>query len=183
MPTDELLIRVSARRQRPLFLRIGAMLVVFVVLSLVGGSFRWVGLAGVVVSGVILAVGAAGVILGQRRDWEMKLDAGGVTARGQRTVGWDDIGEVRVTPLFRSVPSSGIRTEVAAFVPAAGVVFPPGPSVPMRGLVGRIGRPMRQRLYGSDLIVLLSSTDTDLASFAAAVERYGHKQVITTASR
>ncbi|UQX89174.1 hypothetical protein M6D93_04010 [Jatrophihabitans telluris] len=172
-----LIIRVSGRRQRPQFLVIGCFLLAYVGYTVFGRT-RWLGIVGITVFAAALIIGAIGLILGRRHGWEMRIDAEGVTARGQRTARWDEIAGVRVTSLFPAAPFNRPATQMAAFLPAPGRQLPPGPSVPTRGPLGRIGGRVRRRKYRSDLILLLSSTDADLGSLTAAVERFGQKQVV-----
>jgi len=82
----------------------------------------WLGAAACSVLAAILLIGFVGIVRPRRAPWEIRLDAAGVTARGQRTVACSELTAVRLTRMFPAVPFGVVHTEVAAFLrdPASG---------------------------------------------------------------
>lgn len=176
---DAVVISQSARRQLPTLGVIAAFLSVYVLLGVFGFIGRWLMWCGVAVFGLVLLIGFYGLVRARPAAWELRLDADGVTVRGQATKPWSDFAEVRVTgmrPTWFFLVSLGYR--VVAFVGRPGVELPTLPSA--RG--GRFSGSarLRQRWYGTQLLLMPYAFDASTNDIVRAVERFSDVPVRTS---
>ncbi|WP_091178176.1 hypothetical protein [Microlunatus flavus] len=99
-----------------------------------------------------------------------RLDEEGVTVPGARTVPWSDLRQVVVGPMRPAWFLGSRRLQVVSFLPHAGADLPgpPGPVNPQRW-----GRGFRERLYGTNLLLLSSATSVDGREIAQAAHELG----------
>lgn len=168
---DVLLISQSPRRQLPTFGVIAAVLCVYVLLGAFGVFPRWLMWYGVAVFGVLLLIGLYGLVRARGASWELRLDPDGVSVRGQATRPWSDFAEVRVTgmrPRWIFLVSLGYR--VVAFVGQPGVELPTLPSARVGRLSGSAH--LRQRWYGTQLLLMPYAFDASTDAIVDAVKRF-----------
>ena len=170
-----LVIRPSARARLPV-LGLVTVLTAGFVLSVVAGIYPAALAVGcAVLYGTALIISVIAVLQARNADWDLRLDADGLTVRGHRTVPWSDLTEVRISGLQ---PGRWQRLsfgqKVAAFVARPGVDLPGLPSLQSRRFqrVARWSSKRRIRLWGSDLAVLPSMTNADPTVVEAAVRRF-----------
>ncbi len=127
---------------------------------------------GVAVFGTGLLIGLYGLVRARNESWELRLDPNGVTVRGHATRPWSDFAEVRITgicPKWFFVVSFGYR--VVAFIGQPGVDLPSLPSAEFAGRVRGSAR-LRERWYGSQLLLMPYVFDASTAAIADAVRRF-----------
>jgi hypothetical protein len=169
---DVLLIRQSARRQLPSLLGIAVVLTIYVLLGVFGNLDRWLMWMGVIVFGSSLVAGLIGLVIAHRSSWELRLDPDGVTVAGQAVRPWSDFAEVRITgmrPRWIFWWSFGYR--VVSFIGKPGVVLPTLPSIKRAGALGGSAR-LRDRWYGTQLILMPQTLDASTDTIANAVQRF-----------
>lgn len=170
---DALLIRPSARAQVPTLVSLGLIFGGYLILGAAGVLSPSLAISGVVVFGVVLVIGGAGALRARNSQWELRLDPSGLTVRGHRFVPWTDLTEVRSTGLrprwlFRF--SLGYR--VVSFIGKPGVELPALPSTSFKGRFERRSARVRERFYGSRLIVTPYAMDTSADKIANYLHRW-----------
>jgi hypothetical protein len=169
---DALLVSQSTRRQLPTLGIIAAFLCAYVLMGVFGGTSRWLMWVGVAVFGSVLLIGLYGALRARGASWELRLAPDGVTVRGQATRPWSDFIEVRVTgmrPRWFFVFSLGYR--VVAFIGQPGLELPPLPSAKLGGHLSGSAR-LRQRWYGSQLLLMPHAFDVTTKEVVEAVRRF-----------
>lgn len=177
-PEQALHIAPSARGQvRPILL-ILAFLFIYVIVWLLHVVPAALALAGVVVFGL---VGALGVVTAWRsRRWGpvLRLDASGVTVKDQPVVAWSDLREVAITGMQPQwfFGTGYPRYQVVAFIPRPGVVLPSLPLPGSRVFKGRLLKG-RHRLYGTLLVLMPHAMTATADEIGEAVARWGNLPV------
>jgi hypothetical protein len=169
---DALLVSQSPKRQLPTVGVIAAILCAYVLLGAFGVISRWLMWAGGAVFGAVLLIGLYGALRGRGAPWELRLDPDGVTVRGHMTRPWSDFTEVRVTgmrPSWFFFVSLGYR--VVAFIGRPGLELPTLPSAQFFGRAAGSAR-LRQRWYGSQLLLMPYAFDASTEVIVDAVKRY-----------
>lgn len=104
-------------------------------------------------------------------DWDLRLDAAGVTVRGHDLVPWTDLAEVRVTGLEpRWLFWRLLGYQAVCFIARPGIDLPALPSRAGKGPTER-ARALRQRWYGTQLVVLSIAVDASTKTITDSVLR------------
>ena len=174
-PNDAVVVRASARAQLPAFIAIALFACGYAVGGLTGVIGAGLAVAGVVIFGGVLIVGAVGLRRIRSSPWEVRLEQQGVTVRGHEVVPWADFTEVRVTgmrPQWIFWASKLVGYRVVAFIATPGVVVPPLPSSSYWGSLERRAGKVRERWYGSRLVIMPRTTNVPIAAITAAVQGF-----------
>lgn len=177
MPEPEvdnaLLVRPSATAQLPTLLILGVVFCFYLILGATSVIGTPVTLLGVVVFGVVLIIGAVTALRARNSEWELRLDASGFTVRGHRPVPWTDLAEVRVTGLHpRWLFRFSLGYRVVSFIGKPGVELPALRSTSFKGSVDRQSARARERLYGSQLIVMPYAMNASADAITRSVRRW-----------
>ena len=166
-----LLVGYSAHKQVAPLVGLGAFFLAVLlawVLHVVPG---WVAGADTVLFGGILAYGLV-TLRRMRPDVPVvRIDGEGLTVASAPTVPWSDLREVVVGPMRPAWLVGSPRVRVVSFVPREGVDLP-GPPQP-GGQPQAWGRGFRERIYGTNLLLLSSATTVDDREIAQAAHELG----------
>ena len=131
----------------------------------------WLGALDTVLFGGVVVVGLVSFRRFRPEVPVTRLDEDGVTVAGAPVVPWSDLREVVVGPMRPAWFLGSRRLQVVSFLPRAGVSLP-GP--PQPGSKPQAwGRRFRERLYGTNLLLLSSSTSVDGRRIADAAHELG----------
>jgi len=174
-PNGAVVVRASLRAQLPALIAIGLIACGYAAAGLTGVIGVGLAVAGIVIFGGVLITGAVVLRRIRRSPWEVRLEPQGVTVRGHEVVPWADFTEVRVTgmrPQWIFWASKLLGYRVVSFIATPGVVVAPLPSFSYRGSFERRAGKVRERWYGSRLVIPPRTTNMPIAAIAAAVRRF-----------
>ncbi len=175
---DALFVRPSARSQLPTLLLLTLIFCLYPALAAVGVFGAPLMVFGMVVFGVILVIGGVAALRARHAEWDLRLDASGLTVRGHRPVPWTDLAEVRVTGLQpQSVFPFSLGYQVVTIVGKPGVELPALPSTSFAGVFARRSKRMRERLYGTRLVVLPHTMNASTEAITRSVRRWSEVPV------
>ena len=190
-PAAALVVSPAARGQvRPVVI-VGLFLLAYPVAWSVGLIPGWLALTGTTVFGAVGAFGTVVALRSRRWGWVLRLDRDGVTVRGHDPVPWSGLSGVLVTsmrPRWLSSPPWDLWRRrrpdpypVVALLPRRGVEVPPLRLPGGPGPRDRLGR-LRQRRYGTRLLLMPHATDTSVGQVLAAARTWGDLPVTVDAS-
>ncbi|MXG90407.1 hypothetical protein [Nocardioides flavescens] len=164
-------VRLSTRSQ---LLLLGLVVTIGLVSNLgllFGGQIRPLGAAFLSLAAAALAFAFVEIGREHRREPVLIIGSQGVTVRGQRTVAWDEVAEVRVTGAKpRWALAGGRRSPMVAFVARGGQRLPSisqaqRPRLPW-------ARPLLRRYYDADLVIPIRFVEPTLDEVLTAVRRF-----------
>lgn len=168
---DVLFVRPSTQHQRPSVAIIAGLFCLYLLLGATGVISPWLLLLGAVGFGGSLIVGIAVALRFRAMDWDLRLDRAGVTVRGYDVVPWSDLAQVQVNglePRWLFWPVLGYRA--VCFIAKPGIDLPALPSQIGNGSTDR-ARALRQRWYGTQLVVLSIAADATAETITDSVRR------------
>ncbi|MDF9716111.1 hypothetical protein [Nocardioides sp. ChNu-99] len=174
-PDEALHISPSARGQLPSLVLVLALLGLCVVLGVTGAVEPWLAATGSAVVGAVILVGLWGMWRTRGPSWELRLARDGVTVRDETNVPWSDVLEVRITGFRPRWIFLVSPYRVVSFVGRPGVELPMLPSTRWRASgTGNRGllTALRQRWYGTQLLVMPYAVDASAATIADAEQRF-----------
>lgn len=175
---EPLQLSQSPRRQLSSVGIFAIILCAYILTGFLGVIPDWVMWLGVIVFGVVILIGLYTAFKARNASWELRLDENGVTVRGYPTTPWTDLSEVRLTgPRPRWLFLFPQRQRVVAFVGQPGVEMPSLLSARGHGRASRFSR-SRERVYGTQLLLLPNIFDASTETILRAVEQLGNLPVV-----
>lgn len=175
---EPLQLSQSPRRQLSSVGIFAIILCAYILTGFLGVIPEWVMWLGVIVFGLVILVGLYAALKARNASWELRLDQNGVTVCGCPTTPWTDLSEVRVIgPRPRWLFLLPQRQRVVAFVGQPGVEMPSLPSARGHGRASRFSR-SRERMYGTQLVLLPNIFDASTETVLRAVEQLGNLPVV-----
>ena len=159
------------RTQVRTLVELGVFVLAYVLAWVFGGLPTWLAAAGVLLFGGVIVFGLVSSRRVKPHRPALRLDAVGVTVPGADTVPWSELSGVVVGPMRPTWLVGTRRLQLVSFLPGPGAELP-GPPQPS-GRPQGWGHRMRQRLYGTNLVVLASALTADGVQIAAAAQALG----------
>lgn len=172
-----LIISQSPKRQLSSLGIIAAFLCSYIVLGILDVIDGWLMWSGVVIFGVISLIGLHGILRARGASWELRLDQDGVTVHGNSTTPWSDLAEVRSKRMGPQWFFLSRGPQVVAFVGRPGVTMPNLPSV-RAGTLAKRATQLRERRYGTQLLLIPQAFDASTETIMEAVERFSNVPVV-----
>lgn len=161
----------SARKQRGPLLLLGVIFLGVLLAWVFDVVPGWLGVVDTVLFGGVVVYGLVSLRRLRPDVTVVRLDAEGLTVVGARTVPWSDLSGVVVGPMRPVWLVASRLTQVVAFLPRDGVDLP-GPPRPGRRPQAW-GRAFRERLYGTNLLLVSSATTVRGREIADAAHELG----------